>query len=80
MFIECSARTGDNVKQLFRNLATALPGSVQPAAGGASGGAGRGGIANAPYAPESNLIDIKLSAVPPGGEGEGAARTSTCCS
>lgn len=72
MFIECSARTGDNVMQLFRNLATALPGNAE-----ASGSAATG---SRPFAPESNLIDVKLSAVPPPSPAADGARSGGCCS
>ena len=53
LFLETSAKAGVNIKALFRRLATALPGST---AGPAGGGA---------QPAESNLIDIKLSSVPP---------------
>jgi hypothetical protein len=49
LFIETSAKGGYNIKQLFRKLATALPGSAPPK----------------PTAAESNLIDIKLAPTPP---------------
>ena len=64
LFIETSAKAGFNVKALFRRLATSLPGAV---AGGAP----------APTAAESNLIDIKLQAVPPA-DGGGAGGACSC--
>ncbi len=50
LFIETSAKGGYNIKNLFRKLATALPGSL---------------AARAPSAAESNLIDIRLAPTPP---------------
>ncbi len=38
MFIEASAKTGINIKQLFQNLAQSLPG-MEPSVGAASGAA-----------------------------------------
>ncbi|GMI51066.1 hypothetical protein ScalyP_jg3666 [Parmales sp. scaly parma] len=65
LFIECSAKANYNVKNLFRKLATSLPGGEGAGAGGGgganNGGAGGGGGG----ANNSNLIDIKLSATPP---------------
>jgi Ras-related protein Rab-6A len=52
LFMETSAKAGYNIKNLFRTLATALPGST-----------GTPGTATNPTA--SNLIDIKLQDAPP---------------
>lgn len=49
LFIETSAKANYNIKALFKQLATTLPGSV----------------AAAPVPAESNLIDIRLQAAPP---------------
>ena len=56
-FIECSAKLGHNVQQLFRGLATALP--------GADGSAGGAGAALTASAGTGSVIDIKLAAAPP---------------
>eukprot|EP01138_Halocafeteria_seosinensis_P001272 gb/GECG01001305.1/.p1 GENE.gb/GECG01001305.1/~~gb/GECG01001305.1/.p1 ORF type:complete len:286 (+),score=27.67 gb/GECG01001305.1/:1-858(+) len=55
LFIECSAKTGYNIKALFKQLATALPNSQPDTA-----------ITN-----DSNLIDVKLNATPPDENREG---------
>ena len=77
-FIECSAKLGHNVQQLFRGLATALP-SAAPGGGGAAAGAGADAA--------SNSIDIKLSAAASasvrgggaaGGGGAAAGGLSAC--
>lgn len=49
MFIESSAKAGFNIKQLFRKLATALPGMESAQA----------------QPPSTNMIDVKLSASKP---------------
>merc|ERR1719362_2700444 len=43
MFIETSAKVGDNIKSLFRQLAQALPGQEEPAGAGTENKAGVGG-------------------------------------
>eukprot|EP00633_Aureoumbra_lagunensis_P001240 CAMPEP_0197300982 /NCGR_PEP_ID=MMETSP0890-20130614/49648_1 /TAXON_ID=44058 ORGANISM="Aureoumbra lagunensis, Strain CCMP1510" /NCGR_SAMPLE_ID=MMETSP0890 /ASSEMBLY_ACC=CAM_ASM_000533 /LENGTH=169 /DNA_ID=CAMNT_0042780123 /DNA_START=120 /DNA_END=629 /DNA_ORIENTATION=+ len=48
MFIETSAKAGQNVKQLFRKLASALPGGVTTGGGGSRPGGG------------ANLVDVRL--------------------
>ena len=70
-FIECSAKLGHNVQQLFRGLATALPGAAGGAAAPAAGG-GDGG----------NGIAIKLTAAAPAATARGdaaAAGGGGCC-
>ena len=58
LFMETSAKGGYNIKQLFRKLATTLPGGAAvPSSGAASG----------------SVIDIKLQPVPPPAGGEGSA-------
>ena len=68
-FLECSAKLGHNVQQLFRGLATALP-----SGGGAGGGAGG---AQAASAGTGSVIDIKLAAAPPRAAADGSA--AGCC-
>ena len=66
-FIECSAKLGHNVQQLFRGLATALP----SAAGAQASAAGA-----------ADAIDIKLSAAAPlaaSAAGAGGAAGAGCC-
>lgn len=62
MFIESSAKAGFNIKQLFRKLATALPGmesaQAQPA--------------------NQNMIDVKLSAPKPADQQAAAAAGCSC--
>lgn len=62
MFIESSAKAGFNIKQLFRKLATALPGmesaQAQPA--------------------NTNMIDVKLSASKPVDQQASAAAGCSC--
>lgn len=87
MFLECSAKTGHNVKQLFTDLATALPGTAAPgapgAAGGARGGAGGGEGGESSNVANSNVIDIKLGSASLAGGGAGGAGAdagrSGCC-
>mmetsp|Transcript_19939 Transcript_19939/g.29140 ORF Transcript_19939/g.29140 Transcript_19939/m.29140 type:complete len:247 (-) Transcript_19939:161-901(-) len=54
LFMECSAKSGNNVKSLFRKLATSLPGSIDPTS-----------VMNGSRSPSSagsNFVDIKVSA------------------
>uniref|UniRef100_A0A7S2UZT5 Uncharacterized protein n=1 Tax=Fibrocapsa japonica TaxID=94617 RepID=A0A7S2UZT5_9STRA len=62
MFIETSAKAGYNVKALFNKLATALPGMD----------------ATQPLAPNTNMIDIKLSAAPANLEENDNVRRCAC--
>ena len=77
-FIETSARTGANVKALFRKLAEALPRS-----GGGGGGDGQGGAGAAVATTE---IEVKLRAVggedgdDDGGDGSGGGGLGSACS
>mmetsp|Transcript_7523 Transcript_7523/g.31134 ORF Transcript_7523/g.31134 Transcript_7523/m.31134 type:complete len:250 (-) Transcript_7523:416-1165(-) len=63
MFIETSAKAGLNVKQLFRNLAAALPGATGGKAAAAGKPASRDGRAN--------IVDVKLGRA--GGPARGSA-------
>jgi hypothetical protein len=79
LFCETSARTGANVKALFRSLATALPGSTGAgsSAGGAVGGGSAGGSSSggggggSRLDGDTGLIDIKLQPGPADGRGGG---------
>lgn len=62
LFIETSAKANYNIKGLFKQLATTLPGSV----------------AAAPVAAESNLIDIRLQSVPPSEKASAAVGGCLC--
>ena len=73
-FIECSAKLGHNVQQLFRGLATALPGG--PSGTGASGAQGRTSGSD-----NGGVIDIKLATSALGSASGPTANASTggCC-
>lgn len=65
LFIETSAKDGFNVKQLFRRIATALPGDVGRAGAAASGASGR-----------ADVVQLKLS--PADGASAPAAASGAC--
>lgn len=62
LFIETSAKANYNIKALFQHLATTLPGSSSAA----------------PVKAESNLIDIRLQAVPPAEKASTAVSSCSC--
>lgn len=79
MYIETSAKAGNNIKALFKKLATVLPGmdNNNSANGGKHGANGAQGNNAHGNKKDSNLIDIKLTAAPPKNKGTGAGANST---
>lgn len=66
LFIECSAKTGHNVQQLFKNLSSALPGQAAGSASGSGAGTAGGRVNLVPGgrgggAGDNGLIDVKLN-------------------
>jgi Ras-related protein Rab-6A len=76
LFIETSAKAGANVKNLFKLLATSLPSSTSTSASESTNAQSTLGANK--NVQESNLIDIKLTSVPPNSSSQSDAQSCAC--
>ena len=81
LFIETSAKSGINIKELFKRLATALPGvSNRPGAAGGAGGGGKAGSAAGSATEDKGTVKLTVKPQKKAGEsGKEGEQAGGCC-